>query len=255
MLCAALVMPVVPARAADPKPAKIVYLTFDDGPNSLYTPRLLRILKRYHVPATFFLVGQALAADPGRATDLWLRGHAVGNHTWSHHDLTYLSSVQVRQQLTSTQRLMGRAGGACMRPPYGAHNTAVDAVSASLGLSTVMWTVDPKDWQYQDTGHITTHVLGSVRDKSIVLLHDGGGPRAQTLAAVDALIPQLLWRGYEFRTVRPCRQPLGGTVFGAAKKEKVKKKPRPVAPPPVIETPEPVVPEPVVETPEPAVAG
>jgi peptidoglycan/xylan/chitin deacetylase (PgdA/CDA1 family) len=243
LLCAALLVPAVPAQAADPNPRKTVYLTFDDGPDSLYTPRLLRILKRYHVPATFFLVGQSLAADPGRATDLWLRGHAVGNHTWSHLDLTQLSALQVRQQLRSTQTLMGRAGGACMRPPYGAHNVSVDAVSASLGLSTVMWTVDPKDWQYQDAGHITTHVLGRVRDKSIVLLHDGGGPRAQTLAAVEAIIPQLLWRGYEFRTVRPCRQPLGGTVLGAAKEEKVRK------------AQEPVVPESVSQTPEPAVAG
>ena len=133
---AALVVSLIqPGAASASTPAakhrpKIVYFTFDDGPNSLNSPRLLKILAREEVPATFFLVGQSLAADPGAATRLWLGGHAVGNHTWSHADLTHLSTTQVAAQLRSNQRLLGPGGGACMRPPYGATNAAVAAVVA-----------------------------------------------------------------------------------------------------------------------------
>ena len=209
---------------------KIVYFTFDDGPNSLNSPRLLKILAREQVPATFFLVGQSLAADPGAATRLWLGGHAVGNHTWSHADLTHLSTTQVAAQLRSNQRLLGPGGGACMRPPYGATNAAVAAVVAQTGLKQVMWTVDPQDWAHQDANYIAGHVLSHVRDRSIVLMHDGGGPRAATISAVKAMIPLLRLQGYEFRTVPACRVPLGGTVIGASEPVKRARPPDPSVP-------------------------
>jgi peptidoglycan/xylan/chitin deacetylase (PgdA/CDA1 family) len=214
---AALLTAALPIAAAQPAAAarkpKVVYLTFDDGPNSLNTPHLLRLLHRERVSATFFVLGQALALDPLYATQLWLAGHAVGNHTWSHQDLTFLSPLAIRDQLRSTQRLEGPAGGACMRPPYGAMNTSVRTVASELGLTPVMWTIDPQDWAHQDAAHITNHVLSLVQDRSIVLLHDGGGPRAATISAVRTLIPQLRLRGYEFRTIPACRvAPLTGNA-------------------------------------------
>jgi peptidoglycan/xylan/chitin deacetylase (PgdA/CDA1 family) len=249
VVAALLPVTVAPARAADPD-RRIVYLTFDDGPSSLYSPRLLKILSRHRVPATFFVVGRSLSADPGYATRLWLGGHAVGNHTWSHPDLTGLDPLGVRRQVLSTQRLAGRAAGMCVRPPYGAHNAVVDSVIEGLGMSRVMWTVDPQDWRYQDAQRITSHVVQRVENKSVILLHDGGGPRAQTLAAVEALIPRLLLRGYEFRTVPKCRRPLGGVVEGAARTVRdpgSRQQPKPpVTPPPV--TPQPSAP---VEPPAP----
>lgn len=206
--------PVAAAAASKPK---IVYLTFDDGPNAINSPRLLKLLAKEQVPATFFVVGQFLAADPDYATRLWLRGHAVGNHTWSHADLTHLGAEQIRHQLISTQRLLGRAGGKCMRPPYGAMNPVVSAFSSGLGLTPVLWTVDPQDWAHQDAGYITGRVLTHVRNRSIVLLHDGGGPRSATIAAVRQIIPRLRLQGYEFRTVPACRvEPLSGSLRGAA---------------------------------------
>ena len=214
------------AAAREPK---IVYLTFDDGPNPINSPRLLKLLAREHVPATFFVVGQYLAADPAHATRLWMGGHAVGNHTWSHPDLTTLSLPAIGRQLRATQRLMGKAGGRCMRPPYGAMNTGVSAAAAGLGLKPVMWTVDPQDWAHQNSVYIAQHVVTHVRDKAVVLLHDGGGPRAATIAAVRELIPQLRLRGYEFRTIPSCRVPLGGTVLDAAEPRKRR---RPDPPPP-----------------------
>lgn len=214
--------------AAAPKP-KIVYLTFDDGPNAVNSPRLLRLLAREHVPATFFVVGQYLGGNRDYATHLWLSGHAVGNHTWSHADLTHLSADQVRHQLVWTQRLLGQAGGQCMRPPYGAINSGVSAVSRGLGLTPVLWTVDPQDWAHQNALYITSHVLTHVRNRSIVLLHDGGGSRSATIAAVRVIIPQLRSLGYEFRTVPACRvEPLSGSLRKAAKSvDKPRDKPEP----------------------------
>ncbi len=195
----------VAQEAAARKP-KIVYLTFDDGPNALNSPRLLKLLAREHVPATFFVVGQYLAQDPGYATRLWMGGHAVGNHTWAHPDLTALSAPAIGHQLRATQRLMGKAGGRCMRPPYGAMSPGVSAVVSTVGLKPVMWTVDPQDWAHQDSLYIAGHVATHVRDKSVVLLHDGGGPRGATIAAVRALIPQLRLRGLRVphRSVLSC---------------------------------------------------
>lgn len=203
-----------PGHAA--RKPKIVYLTFDDGPNSMNSPRLLRVLAREHVPATFFLVGQSLALDPEHATRLWLSGHAVGNHTWSHANLTLLDPLSITQQVRATQRLMGPGGGMCVRPPYGAVNATVSGVLKGMGMRTVMWTVDPQDWAHQDAAYITDHVLSHVRDRSVVLLHDGGGPRSATIAAVKELIPQLRKRGYEFRTVPACRVPFTGHMTDAA---------------------------------------
>jgi len=225
---AVLALTVAPPAQAAKKP-KIVYLTFDDGPNAGNDPRLLRLLAREQVPATFFLVGQSLAADPAQATRLWLAGHAVGNHTWSHANLTQLDPAGIHHQIASMQRLLGAAGGKCLRPPYGATSPTVSAVARGLGLKQVMWTVDPQDWAHQDAAYIATHVLTHVRDKSIVLLHDGGGPRLATISAVKRIIPELRQRGYEFRTIPSCRVPFTGWLFDAAKP---KPRPKPTKPDP-----------------------
>ncbi len=239
-----LVLTGVPVHAAKPDPPKIVYLTFDDGPNGINDPRLMRVLRREQVPATFFVVGQSLATDPAAAKSFYLAGHAIGNHTWSHADLTHLSAAGIAGQLRSTQRLLGPVGGACMRPPYGAVNATVVAEAQRLGLRMVMWDVDPQDWAHQDSAYIVGHVLTHVRNRSIVLMHDGGGNRAATTSAVRQLIPLLRARGYEFRTVPACRVPLRVDLLGAARGPR--KRPKPPAPPQP--SPTPTVPTPT-ETP------
>lgn len=205
-----------PAPAVKRKPNKVVYLTFDDGPNSSNDPRLLRILRREHVPGTFFVVGQSLASDPDAVKRLYLAGHAIGNHSWAHADLTHMSAAGVAATLRSTQRLIGPVGGACMRPPYGAVNPAVVAEVNRLGMRMVMWDVDPQDWAHQDSAYIANHVISHVRDRSVVLLHDGGGPRSATTTAVRTIIAVLKARGYEFRTVPACRVPFRMDLLGAA---------------------------------------
>lgn len=238
VLATALSGPAGAAQKPRPKaPSKIVYLTFDDGPNSMNDPRLLRILKRERVPATFFVLGSLLAPDPGRATELWLAGHAIGNHTWGHPDLTFLSPSAIQQQFASTQRLMGPGAGACMRPPYGATNTTVVNVAGGLGLKQVLWTVDPQDYIHQDSAYLTSYIASRVHDKAVVLLHDGGGPRGATTSAVKQLIPMLRARGYEFRTVPACRVPFTGTGTDMAKPKVRKPKPTPVTPVEPVPTP------------------
>lgn len=233
----ALGLPLVtPAPAQAARQPKIVYLTFDDGPNAMNSPRLLKLLAREHVPATFFLVGQSLAADPEHAVRLWLGGHAVGNHTYSHSNLTLLSPASVRHQILAAQKLMGPGAGKCLRPPYGATNSTVTAVAGSLGIKQVLWTVDPQDWAHQDATYIASHVLSNVRNKSVVLLHDGGGPRGATISAVRVIILALRAQGYEFRTIPACRVPFGGSLIEAAQPRRKPAKP----------TPSPTLPQPPV---------
>lgn len=244
----ALTLPAVPATAAKSGRAdKIVYLTFDDGPESRNNVRLLKILRREAVPATFFLVGSKVAADRKAATRLWLAGHAVGNHTYSHLDLSRLDYGGVHHQLHAAQRLLGPAAGKCMRPPYGAVSPAVYSAAGNLGLRPVLWTVDPQDWAHQDTGYIVNHVLSHVHDRAVVLLHDGGGDRSATVSAVAHLIPQLRARGYEFRSLAACRVPLSGRGTGVARERKAPR-PQPTPVPTPTPTPVPTVtpsPEPV----------
>lgn len=228
-----------PAPAVTRKPHKVVYLTFDDGPNSGNDPRLLRILRREQVPATFFVVGQSLTSDRDFVKRLYLAGHAIGNHSWAHADLTTMSSAGVAATLRSTQRLIGPVGGACMRPPYGAVSPAVVAEVNRLGMRMVLWDVDPQDWAHQDSVYITNHVLSHVRDRSVVLLHDGGGPRSATTTAVKTIIPVLKARGYEFRTVPACRVPIRMDLLDAG----IVDEPTPVP------TPQPVSPSPTASAP------
>lgn len=236
----ALLLATAPGASARPTQGnKIVYLTFDDGPNAGNDATLLKILQRERVPATFFLVGSELAGDRKAAARLWLAGHAVGNHTYSHVDLSTLDIFGIQHQLLSTQKLLGAAGGRCMRPPYGAVSSAVYAAARQDGLKPVLWTVDPQDWAHQDTGYIVNHVLTHVHDHAVVLLHDGGGNRMATVAAVRQLIPQLRARGYEFRTVPACRVPLAGQGLGAAQERQPRPAPTPTPTPTVEPTPAP----------------
>lgn len=250
VVLAGLMLPAAPAPAAGPSSPKIVYLTFDDGPNAGNDPRLLRVLRRAQVPATFFMVGRSLALDPGAVARLYLAGHAIGNHSWSHTDLTTLSPAGIDAELRGTQRLFRGAGGACVRPPYGAVNATVMSEAARLGMRVVLWDVDPQDWAHQDTPYIVTQVMTHVRDRSIVLLHDGGGVRSATISAVKQLIPLLRAKGYEFRTVPACRVPSRTELLGASRPAGKRPTPQPTP-----TQPNPTQPQPTPSAPEPSAPG
>ncbi|MFI2613090.1 polysaccharide deacetylase family protein [Kitasatospora sp. NPDC018619] len=201
---AAVALPAAEAEAAGAKGGKVVYLTFDDGPSPAYTPKVLSTLARYGVRATFFEIGQNAAANPALTAQVARQGHSVQNHSWSHPDLRRLSAAAIAAQVADTDRAVrartGRTPG-CLRPPYGAVNGTVRAQAAALGKQVVLWSVDPADWSRPGTAAIRSRVLNSVRPGSVVLLHDGGGDRSQTVAALPEIISTLKARGYGFATL------------------------------------------------------
>ncbi|MFI6284307.1 polysaccharide deacetylase family protein [Streptomyces sp. NPDC051018] len=189
----------VPAAA----PAKVVYLTFDDGPKATYTEQILKLLAAHGVRATFFVTGAQVKAYPEITRRIHLQGHSVQNHTWSHPRLTRVSAARFRSEITGTDRAIRARTGytpRCLRPPYGAYDGTVKARAAALGKKLRLWTVDPQDWARPGTRTIENRVLNGVRPGSTVLLHDGGGDRSQTVAALPGIITTLKARGYVFHS-------------------------------------------------------
>lgn len=182
----------------------IVYLTFDDGPSPAYTPQILAVLSRYGVPATFFELGQQVSSHPGLTRAVRARGHSVQNHTWSHPNLTKVSWQRFAAEVTNTDRaIYGQLGYTprCLRPPYGATNRLTATRAAALGKQLKLWTIDTRDWQRPGAATIVGRALTRVRNGSIILMHDGGGNRSQTVAATATIVRTLKARGYTFGTL------------------------------------------------------
>jgi len=181
---------------------KVVALSFDDGPWS-DTPAFVRMLESEHVPATFFMIGEQVTGQYRSTLQRELRdGDALGDHTYTHPDL--LTSGEVSGQLRNTLMAIRHLTGytpCVFRPPYGAYDQSVIDTARSLGLATVLWNVDPSDYTLPGVEAIEQRVLAQVQPGSIILSHDGGGPRGETLAAYPRIIHVLKQRGYRFQTV------------------------------------------------------
>ncbi|TCO34013.1 peptidoglycan/xylan/chitin deacetylase (PgdA/CDA1 family) [Kribbella steppae] len=194
--------PAAPVQKA--LPTKYVVLTFDDGPDPVYTPLILDVLAKYDAKATFFEVGRNVVKHPALTKRIHAAGHSVQNHTWTHADLRPLSAASFRQQISSTdQAIRAQTGGtpACLRPPYGAMNSTVTKRAKALGKDLVVWDIDSRDWTKPGTAAIVRRVLAGVHNGSVILMHDGGGNRSQTVAALPTILKTLKARGYGFRTV------------------------------------------------------
>ncbi|TDO52332.1 peptidoglycan/xylan/chitin deacetylase (PgdA/CDA1 family) [Kribbella sp. VKM Ac-2527] len=192
-----------PTAAVSPAadPAKYVYLTFDDGPDPKYTPQILDILATYGAKATFFEVGEEVARHPELSRRVHLLGHSVQNHTWSHPDLRTVSWASFKDQIQTTDRYIQAQTGytpRCLRPPYGSVNSLVSKRSASLGKDVVRWKIDSRDWARPGTAAVVRQVLDGARNGSVILMHDGGGDRSQTVAALPAILKTLKAKGYVF---------------------------------------------------------
>jgi peptidoglycan/xylan/chitin deacetylase (PgdA/CDA1 family) len=177
-----------------------VALTFDDGPNPVFTPQILDVLARERVPATFFMIGTQVARFPDVAARVVRSGFPVATHAWNHETLTAIPDVAANLQRTADV-IAQRTGFApkCFRPPGGATNGRVVAAARAVGQEQVMWNADTRDW----TGRSVDEIVGattSVADGRplVVLMHDGGGDRSRTVAALGATIRVLRDRGYEF---------------------------------------------------------
>jgi peptidoglycan/xylan/chitin deacetylase (PgdA/CDA1 family) len=182
-----------------------IALTFDDGPNPTYTPQILSVLHQYGVSATFFVIGQQVQAYPDLVQQEHAMGYIVGNHSWNHPDLTRLAAGDIHTQLGHTSDAIEQATGvrpSFFRPPYGAYNYQVLLQASNLGLQPILWSVDPQDWNGPPSSDIIIQrVLNMAHNGSIILLHDGGGNRSQTVAALPTIITQLRIRGYQLVTV------------------------------------------------------
>ena len=194
---AAAAAPAAPCRTGT------VSLTFDDGPSSAQTPRLVRILKRADVPATFFMVGQRVDASPATTRFVARSGNLIANHSYAHADMTSQSSAQVAATLRSTDAALRRAGVVptrLMRPPYGAINDSVRATIRRTGYVPVLWDIDSRDWTGISSSTIASRILGSLRPHSsnVVLQHDGVGNSPASISAVPRIIREARRRGYCF---------------------------------------------------------
>jgi peptidoglycan/xylan/chitin deacetylase (PgdA/CDA1 family) len=200
-----------PAPAPSPAPAPagpggVVYLTFDDGPTPAYTPPILALLARYQARATFFVIGRNAAAHPELVRQEHAAGHGVGNHTWNHKRLTDLGGGRLEAEVDATSAVIGRATGTpvrCLRPPYATVDAAGAARARARGLRLVLWDVDSNDWRRPGAAAIAGRVLGQVGSGDVVLLHDGGGNRTQTVAALEQVLASLSARGFRFSAL--CR--------------------------------------------------
>ncbi len=175
---------------------KRVALTFDDGP-SVYTPQVMDVLRRKKVKATFFMLGDQVASDPSSARRVLAAGHEIANHSSSHGLLPGYSDIS---RASHTIRRVTGFKPCLFRPPYGALNSSVIASARELDMKSVLWDVDTSDWSTPGTGTIRSRI-SAAGSGSIVLMHDGGGPRSQTVAALSGAIHNLRSRGYRFVTV------------------------------------------------------
>jgi peptidoglycan/xylan/chitin deacetylase (PgdA/CDA1 family) len=189
-----------------PRRGRMIAFTFDDGP-WYDTTQFLHILEHYHVPATFFEIGEQISVyGHGGSVErrMLADGDMVGDHTWSHPDVAGGGSF-ARGQLARTAAAIKRATHGfepCLfRAPYGSVSPALFSVARSLGLKTIQWDIDPRDWATPGTGAIVGNVLANAHPGAIILQHDGGGNRSQTLAALPQEIRALRRRGYHFVTI------------------------------------------------------
>ena len=189
--------------------SKQIALTYDDGPNDPHTLKLLDVLAKHSVHATFFMIGRYVRERPDIARAVAQAGHAIGNHTFTHPLLIFKSVEETRKQLIDCRQALTDAVGqhsTLFRPPFGGRRPATLRVARELGLQTVMWNVTGYDWNSPPAAVIEEKVARQMRGGDVILLHDGGhramgADRAQTVMATENLIRRYKDQDYEFVTV------------------------------------------------------
>jgi len=183
---------------------KLAALSFDDGPDPLYTPGVLEILKRYQIKATFFVVGESVEAQPGLVKKEIEEGHELGNHTYSHPDLRSESDFKTEAEIHKTGQLLQKLSGTkghFFRPPRRLYRKETIAIAERYGYKTVLWTICVENSKTKTPEEMAKRVIGAARPGMIILAHDGRLDRSLTLDALPMIIEGLQEQGYEFVTL------------------------------------------------------
>jgi peptidoglycan/xylan/chitin deacetylase (PgdA/CDA1 family) len=193
-----------PAHTASGEP--IIYFTFDDGPAE-DTQAVLDVLAEHRAKATFFVVGARVVEKPDLLRAAAEDGHYIGNHTYTHPHLAGFTQAAFDDELNKTAAVVQQTAGDLftqdgrmhlMRPPYGSVDDNTAPWARQLGYDMVLWDIDPNDWDMPGIQAIVSKVLADAKPGAIVLLHDGGGDRSQTVAALHQILPSLAAQGYTF---------------------------------------------------------
>ncbi len=197
--------------------SKQIALTYDDGPNDPHTLRLLEVLARHEVHATFFMIGRYVRQRPDIVLDVARAGHVIGNHTLTHPLLIFESAAQTRTELVECRAALTDAVGKhsnLFRPPFGGRRPVTLRIARDLGFETVMWNVTGYDWNAPSAAHVEKKVMGQMRGGDVILLHDGGNramgaDRGPTVIATDNLIRKYKDQGFQFMTVTEMMEEVG----------------------------------------------
>lgn len=184
---------------------KMIALTFDDGPEEYWTPKILDILKEKNVKATFFVIGQQVQKHPDMLRRIYAEGHVIGNHTFDHTNLTKIDAQQVDQEIEKCASTINEIVGKTprlVRPPFGFHNEPVDNIVYSKNRIIILWSLDTEDWKGLDAATIKGRILPKIQNGYIVLQHDGVNPKlGGSIQALPDIIDGLKTKGYTFVTV------------------------------------------------------
>lgn len=171
-----------------------VALTFDDGPHPILTPAILKILARYKIKATFFLVGENVKNYPGVVEQILAEGHEIGNHTYSHDCINTREIEQCEQAIYELTDYKTKL----FRPPQGFVDQSVKEASLSLGYDIILWDIDTRDWEHTPPRQICNLIVNDITAGSIILMHDYIGHNSPTPQALELLIPEVIALGYQF---------------------------------------------------------
>ena len=197
-------------RYGKPKRKEVV-LTFDDGPDPTYTPQILDILDKNHIKGSFFIIGENTLQHPELVNKMYKEGHEIGNHTFTHPDVASITPFQTRMELNANQRLFQEITGHSMtlfRPPYVANaepstKSELEPIlrAQDMGYTMVGELIDSDDWQRLSSDEIVKRVLDQLPEGNVILMHDAGGDRSNTVKALPTIIKELKQRGYTFTTI------------------------------------------------------
>lgn len=187
-------------------PEKVVYLTFDDGPDPAWTIKILDILERYQAGATFYMIGASVVSHPEIVREVASRKQTIAVHSFNHVDLSGVGFPYFYNEIHDTETAITNAlqgdqqliqqFGRCMRPPYGKKSPLLAANAEAMNYEVSMWNIDTKDWSGLSPEEIFDHFKSALEPQKVILMHDGGLDRSNTVKALELILHELLMQGY-----------------------------------------------------------